>query len=51
VTETVLGHVSGSRAGMIGIYQRYQYGDEARAALVEWSKKVAKLVEPVKRAA
>ena len=26
VTEAVLGHVSGSRAGIVGVYQRYEYG-------------------------
>ena len=33
VTEAVLGHVSGSRAGVVGIYQRQNYANEKRAAL------------------
>ena len=50
VTETVLGHISGSRAGVVGIYQRPAFTDEARAALLAWSDHVAQLVdrEPAK---
>ena len=50
VTETVLGHISGSRSGVVGIYQRHAFTDEARAALIRWSERVAQLVdvEPAK---
>jgi integrase len=41
VTEAVLGHVAGSRAGIIGIYQRHEYADEKRAALETWARHVA----------
>src|SRR4051794_32274897 len=37
VTEAVLNHISGSRAGIIGIYQRYDWADEKRAALDAWA--------------
>jgi integrase len=37
VTESVLGHVSGSRAGVIGIYQRHQYAAEKSSALEAWA--------------
>ena len=30
VTEAVLGHVSGSRSGIVGVYQRHEYRDEKR---------------------
>jgi integrase len=43
VTETVLGHISGSRAGVVGIYQRHHFQDEARAALVAWAEYLARL--------
>jgi hypothetical protein len=43
VTETVLGHVSGSRAGVVGIYQRHHFQDEARAALIAWADHLARL--------
>src|SRR5271166_1442355 len=37
VTEAVLNHVSGSRAGIVGIYQRHTWSDEKRAALDAWA--------------
>jgi hypothetical protein len=45
VTEAVLGHVSGSRAGVVGIYQRHDYANEKRAALEAWGAHVMGLVE------
>ena len=44
VTEAILGHTAGSRAGVIGIYQRHDYADEKRAALDAWGAHVAGLV-------
>lgn len=38
--EAVLGHVSGSRAGIVGVYQRHAYEDEKRAALDAWGRYV-----------
>jgi integrase len=38
VTEAVLNHVFGSRAGIIGIYQRHDYGAEKRDALTKWGR-------------
>ena len=38
VTEAVLNHVSGSRAGIVGIYQRHEYATEKRAALEAWGR-------------
>ena len=37
VTEAVLNHLSGSRAGVVGIYQRHDWAEEKRAALDAWS--------------
>ena len=37
VTEAVLNHLSGSRAGIVGIYQRHDWADEKRSALDAWS--------------
>jgi integrase len=45
VTEAVLGHVAGSRAGVVGVYQRHNYADEKRAALDAWAKHVMGLVK------
>ncbi len=44
VTEAVLGHVSGSRAGIVGIYQRHKFADEKRAALEAWARKLDSIV-------
>jgi integrase len=44
VTEAVLNHVSGSRAGVTGIYQRHTWADEKRAALNAWAKHVERVV-------
>jgi|TARA_Y100000296_G_scaffold72757_1_gene89439 integrase len=43
VTEAVLNHISGSRAGIVGVYQRHNYFEEKRAALEAWSEEVVKL--------
>jgi integrase len=45
VIEAVLGHVSGSRAGVVGTYQRYSFEAEKRTALDAWGAYVAALVE------
>ncbi len=45
VTEAVLNHVSGSRAGIVGVYQRHEWADEKRAALNAWGAHVAAIVE------
>jgi integrase len=37
VTEAVLNHLSGSRAGIVGIYQRHDWAEEKRSALDAWS--------------
>ena len=44
VIEAVLGHTSGSRAGIVGVYQRYSFTDEKRAALEAWARHVEGLV-------
>jgi integrase len=43
--ETVLGHVVGSRAGIVAVYQRHSFSDEKRAALEAWGAHVMTLVE------
>jgi integrase len=44
--EAVLGHVSGSRAGIVGVYQRHQFTAEAGAALDLWGEHVMRLLDP-----
>jgi integrase len=46
VTEAILGHTAGSRAGVVGIYQRHDYAKEKRAALEAWGAHVMALVQP-----
>ena len=42
VTEAVLNHVGGSRAGVAGIYQRHDWKDEKRQALDTWNDHLAR---------
>ena len=43
VTEAILNHVSGSRAGIVGVYQRYDWLAEKKAALAAWAIEVLPL--------
>ena len=45
VTETVLNHISGSRAGITGIYQRHKFEGEAKTAMELWARRLAEIVE------
>ena len=44
VTEAVLNHVGGSRAGVAGIYQRHDWKDEKREALALWNDHVSSII-------
>lgn len=44
VTEAVLNHRSGTLGGLAGIYNRYQYLDEKRAALEVWAQGIMSIV-------
>jgi integrase len=44
VTEAVLNHVSGSRAGIVGIYQRHEWAAEKRQALDAWARRLESIV-------
>ena len=44
VTEAVLNHVTGSRGGIVGVYQRHHYLPEKTEALNAWARLLAKLV-------
>jgi integrase len=45
VIEKILNHVSGSLAGIVGVYQRHEYAEEKRAALQLWADHVDQLVQ------
>jgi integrase len=36
VTERLLNHISGTHAGIVGIYQRHTYMQEMRATMARW---------------
>lgn len=40
VTEAILNHVGGARSGVAGVYQRYDWLDEKRDALMKWGAHV-----------
>ncbi len=44
VTEAVLNHASGSRAGIVSVYQKYRCAAEKRAALEQLAAHVEKIV-------
>lgn len=45
VIEAVLGHTSGSRSGVVGVYQRYSFDTEKADALESWGAHVMALVQ------
>lgn len=47
VVEAVLNHLSGSKAGVAGVYNRAAYREEKRAALALWADRVAELTKGV----
>jgi len=44
VTEALLNHVSGTRSGIVGVYQTYKYEAEKRDALSAWDRHLTALV-------
>jgi integrase len=44
VTDAVLNHISGTRAGVAGIYNRYKYEPQKRDALDAWGKRLQELL-------
>ena len=45
MTEAILNHISGSRAGIVGVYQKHTWSNEKRAALVSWGAHVVAVAE------
>jgi hypothetical protein len=43
VTEAILGH-TGSRAGIVGVYQKHHYSPEKRAGLEAWARRLDVIV-------
>jgi integrase len=44
--EAVLGHVAGSRSGIVGVYQKHRFETEAREAVKLWGEHVLRLLDP-----
>jgi hypothetical protein len=44
VDRGVLNHVSGIIKGVAAIYNRYEYGEEAREALMKWGDRLHAIV-------
>ena len=45
IVEAVLGHVSGHKAGVAGVYNKAAYAAEKAAALALWAEHVLAIVE------
>jgi integrase len=45
VIEAILGHVGGSRSGIVGVYQRHSFDAEKRIALEAWAREVERIVD------
>ena len=41
-TEQLLNHVSGTRSGIVGVYQRYQWFDEMRDAILAFERWISR---------
>lgn len=44
VTEAVLNHISGTRGGVAGVYNRYRYDPEKRRALDLWAQHLSRML-------
>ena len=45
IVEAVINHVSGTKAGIVGVYQTYRFEPEKRAALDAWGRHVTAIVK------
>ena len=43
VVERVLNHVSGAQGGLVSVYQRHEYANERKQALLMWNTKISEL--------
>jgi integrase len=44
-TEALLNHISGTRGGIVGVYQRHKYEDEKLVALTKWHAHLDRLMK------
>ena len=45
VIERVLNHVSGAQGGLVGVYQRHEYREERKRAILAWGAHVMSIVD------
>ena len=50
VIERVLNHVSGAQGGLVSVYQRHEYREERKRAIMAWGDHVMQLVSGEKPA-
>jgi len=43
IIESVLNHLSGTKSGIVGVYQCYPYQEEKRQAMKQWGRHIKKL--------
>jgi integrase len=43
VIERILNHLSGAQGGLTAVYQRHEYRDERRAAMLTWGREVTRI--------
>jgi integrase len=48
VVESVLNHISGTKAGVAGVYNRAAYEEEKKIALTDWAKHLMAAIEGVR---
>jgi hypothetical protein len=44
VIERVLNHVSGAQGGLVSVYQRHEYREERKRAIMAWGDHLMRLV-------
>ena len=49
VVEAILNHVSGTRSGIVGVYQRHDFLEEKRHALEAWAAELDRIVQGEER--
>jgi len=47
VIEALLNHISGTRAGIVGVYQRHSFMPEMREAVEKWESFLTSLIVPI----
>jgi integrase len=45
IIERVLNHISGAQGGLVSVYQRHEYRDERKRAIMAWGDHVVRLVK------